>query len=281
MQIKGAIKFLAGALAVICIYYLSFTLVTTSIYNDAEQYAKEYAENHPDEDVKITDKEYEYLDSMSGEEVYNLGIKQYTFRECQEREINLGLDLKGGMNVILEISVEDIIKAMANNSKDSTFRAAIERAKEYQKESREDYITLFGRAFHEIDPDARLAAIFNTLELKEKVDFNSTNSEVLDVIRAESKDAIDNSYNILRSRIDRFGVVQPNIQRLEGQTGRIMVELPGVKDQKRVRDLLQGTANLEFWETYNNTEIYPFLLQANERIHELEQAKKEIEKQET
>jgi len=281
MQIKGAIKFLAGALTVICIYYLSFTVVTTSIYNDAEEYAKEYAENHPDEDVKITEKEYEYLDSMSGEEVYNLGIKQYTFRECQEREINLGLDLKGGMNVILEISVEDIIKAMANNSKDSTFRAAIERANEYQKESREDYITLFGRAFNEIDPDARLAAIFNTLELKEKVDFNSTNSEVLDVIRAESKDAIDNSYNILRSRIDRFGVVQPNIQRLEGQTGRIMVELPGVKDQKRVRDLLQGTANLEFWETYNNTEIYPFLLQANERIHELEQAKKEIEKQET
>src|SRR6056297_1008308 len=280
MQIKGAIKFLAGALAVICIYYLSFTWVTTRIYNDAEKYAIEYAANHPDEDVELNDLEYQYLDSLAGEVVYNIGIKKYTLRDCQEREINLGLDLKGGMNVVLEISVEDIIKALSNNSTDSTFREAINLAKEYKMESREDFITLFGRAFNEIDPDARLAAIFNTIELKDKVDFNSTNEEVLDVIRAEAKDAIDNSFNILRSRIDRFGVVQPNIQRMEA-AGRVMVELPGVKDQERVRDLLQGTANLEFWETYNNTQIYSSLLQANEKIHELEQAKKEIEKQET
>ena len=269
MQIKGAIRFLAIMLAVICIYYLSFTWITTGIYKDAEQ----YAQGDPV-------KEYEYLDSISSEEVYNLGFRKYTFRECQEREINLGLDLKGGMNVILEISVEDIIKAMANNSKDTTFQRAISLAREYSKESREDFVTLFGRAFNEIDPNAKLAAIFNTIELKDKIDFNSTNDDVLKVIREESKDAIDNSFNILRSRIDRFGVVQPNIQRLEGSTGRIMVELPGVKDQERVRDLLQGTANLEFWETYNNTQVYGYLLQANEVIYGIEKAQKELEKSE-
>ena len=268
MQIKGAIRFLAISLAVICIYYLSFTWVSQGIQKDAEQYAQ-----------GNLDKEYEYLDSISGKEVYNLGIRKYTFRECQERELNLGLDLKGGMDVILEISVEDIIKGMANNSKDTTFQKAISLAKEYSKESRDDYVTLFGRAFNEIDPNAKLAAIFNTIELKDKIDFNSTNEDVIKIIREESKDAIDNSFNILRSRIDRFGVVQPNIQRLEG-SGRIMVALPGVKDQDRVRDLLQGTANLEFWETYNNTQAYTYLLQANEVIYEIEQAQKELNKTE-
>jgi len=184
------------------------------------------------------------------------------------------------MNVILEISVEDIIKAMANNSKDTTFRKALDLAKEYSKESRDDYVTLFGRAFNEVDPNAKLAAIFNTIELKDKIDFNSTNEEVLKVIREESKDAIDNSFNILNSRIDRFGVVQPNIQRLEGNAGRIMIELPGIKDQERVRDLLQGTANLEFWETYNNKQVYNYLLEANEIIYQIERAKKELEKSE-
>ncbi|OFX89980.1 MAG: protein translocase subunit SecDF [Bacteroidetes bacterium GWF2_33_16] len=269
MQIKGAIRFLAIMLAIICIYYLSFTWVTQSIGKDA----KEFAQGDPN-------KEYQYMDSLSGEVVYNLGIRKYTLRECQEREINLGLDLKGGMNVILEISVEDIIKAMSNNSKDTTFQKAIVLAKQYQKDSREDFLTLFGRAFETVDPNARMAAIFNTVELKDKISFNATNKEVLEIIRQESKDAIDNSFNILRSRIDRFGVVQPNIQRLE-QSGRIMVELPGVKDQKRVRDLLQGTANLEFWETYNNTQVYSYILQANEVIYELEKAQKELNKAET
>ena len=203
MQIKGAIRFLAITMAAICIYYLSFTWVTYSIKQDA----KEYAQGNPD-------KVYEYHDSLSGEVVYNLGIRKYTLRECQEREINLGLDLKGGMEVILEISVEDIIKAMANNSKDTTFRRALSLAREYSKDSRDDFVTLFGIAFNEIDPNAKLAAIFNTIELKDKVDFNSTNEDVLKVIREESKDAIANSFNILRSRIDRFGVVKPNIQRL-------------------------------------------------------------------
>ncbi len=270
MQIKGAIRFLAIALAAICIYYLSFTWVSQNITKDA----KEFAQGNPD-------LEYQYLDSLSGEVVYNLGFRKYTLRECQEREINLGLDLKGGMNVILEISVEDIIKAMSGNSKDSTFVKAISLAKEYSKDSRDDFITLFGKAFNEIDPNAKLAAIFNTIELRDKIGFNSTNEDVLKVIREESKGAIDNSFNILRSRIDRFGVVQPNIQRLEGNTGRIMVELPGVKDQERVRDLLQGTANLEFWETYNNTEIFNSLVQANDIIFEIEKAKKELNKKQT
>jgi SecD/SecF fusion protein len=266
MQIKGAIRFLAISLAVISIYYLSFTWVAQGIYNDAEQ----YAQGNPD-------KEDAYLDSISSEEVYNLGIRKYTFRECQEREINLGLDLKGGMDVILEISVEEIIKAMANNNKDTTFNQALHLAREYSKDSREDFVTLFGKAFNEIDPNAKLAAIFNTIELKDKIDFNSTNADVLKVIEEEAQDAIENSFNILRSRIDRFGVVQPDIQQLE-ETGRIMVALPGVKDQDRVRDLLQGTANLEFWETYNNTQVYNYLLQANEVIYGIEQAQKEIEK---
>ena len=268
MQIKGAIRFLAITLAIICIYYLSFTWITQGVEKDAVQYAQ-----------GNLDKEIEYLDSISSEVVYNLGIRKYTYRECQEREINLGLDLKGGMDVTLEISVEDIIKAMANNSKDTTFQKAIRLAKEYSTDSRDDFVTLFGRAFSEIDPNAKLAAIFNTIELKDKIDFNSTNVDVLKVIDEEAQDAIDNSFNILRSRIDRFGVVQPDIQQLEG-TGRIMVALPGVKDQDRVRDLLQGTANLEFWETYNNTQVYNYLLQANEVIYGIEQAQKEIDKSE-
>jgi len=268
MQIKGAIRFLAIALAAICIYYLSFTWITTSVKQDAQEYAQ-----------GNLDKEYEYLDSLSSEVVYNLGIRKYTFRECQEREINLGLDLKGGMDVILEISVEDIIKAMANNNKDTTFQSALKLAREYSKDSREDFVTLFGRAFTEIDPNAKLAAIFNTIELKDKIDFNSSNEDVLKVIRTESKDAIDNSFNILRSRIDRFGVVQPEIIQLEA-AGRIMVALPGVKDQERVRQLLQGTANLEFWETYNNTQVYNYLLQANEIIYGVEKAQKELQKSE-
>lgn len=266
MQNKGAIGLVAITLAAICIYYLSFTWVTTSIKQDA----KEYAQGN-------LDKEYQYLDSLSGEVVYNLGIRKYTLRECQEKEINLGLDLKGGMDVILEISVEDIIRAMANNNKDTTFQKAMVLAREYSKESRDDYVTLFGNAFSSIDPNARLAAIFNTIELKDKIEFNSTNEEVLKVIDEESRDAIDNSFNILRSRIDRFGVVQPNIQKMEA-TGRIMVALPGVKDQERVRDLLQGTANLEFWETYNNTQVYSYLLKANEVIYGIEKAQKELEK---
>src|SRR6056297_87427 len=266
MQIKGAIRLVAVLLAIICAYYLSFSIVTSKVKNEAE----EYAEGN-------LNKQQEYLDSIAGEVVYDIGIQEYTFRECQEREINLGLDLKGGMNVILEISVEDIIVSLANNSQDSTFRAALSRAKQMQQQSTEDFITLFGRAFNDIDPNARLSAIFNTIELKDKINFESTNQEVLKVLREEANAAIANSFNVLRTRIDRFGVVSPNIQRLEN-TGRILVELPGVKDQERVKDLLQATASLEFWKTYENPEVYPYLEEANKKIKEIKEAKEKIDK---
>ncbi|MFO8234843.1 MAG: protein translocase subunit SecDF [Bacteroidales bacterium] len=266
MQLKGAIRLVAILLTLICIYYLSFTVVSTSVKKDAKEYA-----------AGDLNKEAEYMDSIANEEVYNfLGFRKYTFREVQQREVNLGLDLKGGMNVILEVSVEEIIRSLANYSEDTTFRQALDRANEMQKERREDFIILFGEAFEEIDPNARLAAIFNTYELRDQVDYNSTNDEVLDIIREETEDAVDNSFNILRTRIDRFGVVSPNIQQLE-TTGRILVEMPGVKDQERVKDLLQSTASLEFWETYDNTDVYEYLAEANERIKEVERAKEKLD----
>ncbi len=255
-------------LALVCVYQLSFTWKANSVRRAAEEYA--------DGDFE---KELYYLDSVSGEEVYNfLGIKKYTFRDCQEREINLGLDLKGGMSVILEVSVVDVIHSLSNYNKDSTFLKTVALAQEMQKESQEDFVTLFGNAFQEVAPGGQLAQFFYTNPaLKGEIDFNSSNEEVMAVIREETKDAIDNSFNILRNRIDRFGVAQPNIQRLETH-GRIMVELPGVKDPERVRNLLQSTAQLEFWETYDNREVYQYLLEANEVISTMEKAKKETAK---
>ncbi len=262
MQNKGAIRLLAILLSLVCIYQLSFTFFAKR----TEKKAVEYSNG----DYK---KEYYYLDSVSSQVIYNLGIKKYTYKDCKELEINLGLDLKGGMNVVLEVSVIDIIKAMSNFSTDTTFTKAIELTQKLQRNSDENTIALFGRAFTQIDPNARLAAVFNTPELKNRINFNSTNEEVLKVIDAEANSAIDNSFNVLRNRIDRFGVTQPNIQKL-GTSGRILVELPGVKDQKRVRKLLQGTANLEFWETYENQEVYKFMLEANNTIKSIQEAEK-------
>lgn len=261
MQNKGAILTFAILLAAVCLYQLSFTFKARQV----EKAAREYAQGDPD-------KEFNYLDSISGETVYNfLGLKKFTYKEVKELELNLGLDLKGGMNVTLEVAVDDLIRALSNYNNDPTFNAALQRAKEMQRGSQEDFVTLFGQAFEELDPNARLASIFLTLELRDKININTTNEEVLDVIREETDAAIDNAFNIIRTRIDRFGVAQPNIQQLQTK-GRILVELPGVKDQNRVRSLLQGTAMLEFWETYENQEVYPYLLQANERLRELQQA---------
>ncbi|HYQ55889.1 MAG TPA: protein translocase subunit SecDF, partial [Draconibacterium sp.] len=243
----------------VCTYQLSFTWKSNRVKKDAI----EYAQGDPQ-------KEFNYLDSMKSEVVYNfLGLKKFTYADVQELELNLGLDLKGGMNVTLQVEVKDIIRAMSNNSDDETFNAALNRASELQENSQADYVTLFGEAFEEIDPNARLASIFNTLELRDKVNFNTTNEQVLDIIRDETGAAIDNAFNIIRTRIDRFGVAQPNIQQLQTR-GRILVELPGVKDQNRVRNLLQGTANLEFWETYENQEVYQYLIEANQKIAEME-----------
>jgi SecD/SecF fusion protein len=258
MQNKGAILTLAILLAAVCLYQLSFTWKAKQV----EKQAMEYANGDPT-------KENVYLDSISGEVVYNfLGLKKFTYKDVKGLEMNLGLDLKGGMNVTLEIEVSDLIRALSNYSNDSIFNAAIKRAKELQQNSQGDFVTLFGQAFEEIDPNAKLASVFNTLELRDRVNFNSTNSEVLSVIRQETNAAIDNAFNIIRTRIDRFGVAQPNIQQLQTKE-RILVELPGVKDQNRVRNLLQGTATLEFWETYENQEVYPYLLQANEKLKEM------------
>ncbi len=268
MRTKGAIWTLAIAFAIACIYQLWFTFKTNQVRKDA----KEYAQNDP---VK---EEY-YLDSIASEDVYNFlfGLKKYTYRECQEREINLGLDLRGGMNVILEVSVADVIRSLSNYSDDTTFNKAIVLAKRWQLETNEDFVTLFGRAFERIDPNARLAALF-LYSLRDRIDYNSENEDVLDIIREETDDAIDNSYNIIRTRIDHFGVVQPNVQKLEGGE-RILVELPGVEEKDRVRKLLQGTANLEFWTTYENSEVYQNLLDANKTVKEYLDAQKEIKEE--
>lgn len=262
MRNKGAIKLFAILLALVSIYQLSFTWKTNQINKQAIEYAQ------GDED-RLTF----YRDSMAGEPVYNfLGIKKYTFRECQEREFNLGLDLKGGMNVTLEVSVVDLINSLSNFSTDSTFLSAIALAKEMQEDSQDDFVTLFGRAFETVDPDGNLSAIFNTIELRDRIQYNSTNAEVLSVIKEETNIAIDNSVKILRARIDQFGVAQPNFQEL-GTKGRVLIELPGIKDRKRVRTLLQGAAKLEFWETYENSELWEFFQTADAKVKEMNDLK--------
>ncbi len=253
MQSKGAIKFFAIVLAVVCLYQLSFTIVSKMV----EGNAREASGGDP--------KAYQaYLDSVATLGVYNLGLKDYTYREVKERELNLGLDLKGGMNVTLEVSVVDLIRSMANNSTDPTFTKALEDAQQAQRNSQKDFVTLFGEAFEKIDPNAKLAAIFSTMELQDRITFNSTNEEVIAIIKEESDAAINRSFNILRTRIDKFGVTQPNIQQLG--SGRILVELPGVKEPERVRKLLQGTAQLEFWETWENKDVFNYLNSVNEAL---------------
>jgi len=262
MQNKGAVKLFAIVLGLVCIYQLTFTFFAARV----ESKAKEYAGND-------MNKEQAYLDSIKNKVVYNfIGLQKFTYMDCKERQINLGLDLKGGMNVVLEVSVPDILRALSNYSTDTTFTKAIVLAEEYEKTIRKDFLTLFDQAFTKIDPNARLAAIF-AVELKGKINFNSSNQEVISALRKEANDAIDNSFNILRSRIDKFGVIQPNIQQLETK-GRILVELPGVKDPERVAKLLQGTANLEFWETYENSEVYNNLLAANKKVKQILDAEK-------
>ena len=250
MQNKGLVITLAVCLALVSAFYLSFSVVTNHYDNKAAEYAQ-------GDDAK----EYQYLDSIAGEKVW-FG---YTLKECREKEINLGLDLKGGMNVTMEVSVPEIIRALSGYNTTENFNQAIALAQEKQKTSGADFLTLFFESFYELDPNAQLATVFSTFELRDKVSLNSTNQEVEKVVTEEVQGAIDNSFNVLRTRIDRFGVVQPNIQKLS-QTGRILIELPGIKEPERVRKLLQGSANLEFWETYNLAEILPQLMQVNNEI---------------
>lgn len=263
MQNKGAIRFIAIALALVCLYQLSFTYVTWRVESKAREYAT--VNNIFDS------KKYEhYLDSMSQEQVYNfLFVRKYNYKECKEREINLGLDLKGGMNVMLEVSVTDLVRALSNNSQDSAFVKALNLAT--QMPGSEHFIDKFGKAFKQVAPNARLASIFNTPELRGRINFDSSDEDVLKVLKQEAENAIDNSFNILRNRIDKFGVAQPNIQRLEN-SGLILIELPGIKEPERVRKLLQGTASLEFWETYEYSELFNNFMAANSTLAEINKA---------
>jgi len=259
MQNKGLISALAIALTLVCIYQISFTLASYKVKKEAREYA-----------AGDLTKELNYIDSVASLPKDQWGFLGNTYKEVQTKELNLGLDLKGGMNVVLEISVEDIVRALSNYSTDKTFNEALAQAKQRRVAgANEDFITLFIRAFEELDPNARLAGIFGTVELRDRINFNSTNEDVRKVLETEANSAIDNAFNVLRNRIDRFGVVQPNISHLQPR-GRILVELPGVKDPQRVRDLLQGTANLEFWETYENSEVIGYLMQANEFLRSIQ-----------
>ena len=248
MQNKGIVKFIAIVLILVCCFYLSFSFVTRYHENKAAAMGEEAGQ--------------EYLDSIMNEKVY-CGI--YSFKQCREMEIGLGLDLKGGMNVILEVSVPDVVDVLADHKSDATYKKAMELAKKEEETSQNDFISLFVKYWKQEANGRPLAAIFATQQMKGKVSTQSTDSEVENAIRAEVQSAVDNSFNVVRNRIDKFGVVQPNIQKLEGQSGRIMVEMPGIKEPERVRKLLQGSANLEFWETYNSQEITPLLAQLNQR----------------
>ena len=280
MQNKGAIKIFAVLLALACIFYLSFTWVTRGVESDAVEFAeskvsspkvqmvaKELSKGDASREVSYIDSlksviADRYLDSMKKQTVYDILLAEYTYEECKKNEINLGLDLRGGMNVTLEVSVKEIIKNLANNSPDVAFNQALDMSqKELGVSNNDDFITLFDKNYRKIAPNGRLAPIFQTIENKSKISYNSSNDEVLRFVKERVSEAIGNAEKTFRSRIDRFGVTQPNIQQLEN--GRILVELPGVKDKARVRELLQGTANLEFWETYENGEIAPMLDRAN------------------
>ena len=255
MQNKGFVKFFALLLTLVCLFYLSFSVVTS-------HFESKYEEMVATEGQDAADR---YMDSLQNNKVY-LGI--WTLKDCREMGIGLGLDLKGGMNVVLEVSVPDVVKALSDHKEetDETFRKAIEQATKEATQSQKDFITLFVKDYKELAPERSLAELFATQQLRDKVTTKSTDKEVENVLRSEVKSAIDNSYNVLRTRIDRFGVVQPNIQALEGQEGRIMVEMPGIKEPERVRKLLQGSANLEFWETYSTSEIVPFLVQLDQKL---------------
>lgn len=291
MQSKGAIRFVAILIALACIYQLSFTWATRHQEGKAKAYAESAVEKEQTTPAfqKISEldrafyldslrkqKERFFIDSITAEKVF-FG---FTYKEIKEKEINLGLDLKGGMNVMLEVKVGDLIRALANNSQAPQFEEAMKLAEKNMANSRTDFITLFAEAWDQVAPGQRLSQIFGTYEMRDKIKPETTNSEVIDVIRAEAESAISNSFNVLRNRIDRFGVTQPNIQKI-GNTGRILVELPGVKEPERVRKLLQGTASLEFWETYENQEVYPYLMEANSAIKALIDATEEAPAQTT
>ena len=279
MQSKGAIRFVAILLMLASLWQLSFTLVTDRQEKKAEKYAEAKAEAAMQTvafgkvaeadrafylDSIKKDENRRYIDSISSEKIY-FG---YTYKDVKAKAINLGLDLKGGMNVMLQVQLKDLVKALAGGNESPEFTKALALAQERSVNSRQDFITLFEEAWGETSNGTPLAQIFGTYEMRDKIGPESTDAEVIAVIRSESESAISNSFNVLRNRIDRFGVTQPNIQKL-GNSGRILVELPGVKEPERVRKLLQGTASLEFWATYDNAEIEAYLAEANATLAEI------------
>ena len=248
MQNKGIVKVIALLLILVCIFYISFSFVTRHYENKAAAMGEEAGQ--------------EYLDSILNEKVY---LWAYSLKECREMQIGLGLDLKGGMNVILEVSVPDVVAVLADHKTDAAFVKSMEEAKKEEETSQDDFVSLFIKSYKKNAPGHRLAEVFATQQMKGKVSTQSTDAEVERAVRSEVQSAVDNSFLVVRNRIDKFGVVQPNIQKLEGQSGRIMVEMPGIREPERVRKLLQGSANLEFWETYNSQEIVPLLSTLNQR----------------
>ncbi len=279
MQNKGTVQFFAIIFGIVCLFQLSFSFISYHYQSKADNYstapvvrqmAIKLSKGNPLRQEftydSIVKSRLEYFnDSMANVTVYNILLKQYTLKDVREREINLGLDLKGGMNVTMDVSVPDIIRALSGNSQNPIFIKALNLALEKEKSSTADFVDLFAQAFKETDPNAKLASIFNTVELKDRINYNSTNEDVIKIIRDETNAAIDRTFNILRTRIDRFGVTQPNIQKLQ-TAGRILIELPGIKEPERVRKLLQGTAQLEFWETYQFPDLATAFNEADKRL---------------
>ncbi len=274
MQNRGALLLFTILLGLACIYQLSFSFITRGVEADAYEFAVQKADSAQLANSSLTPLQYDsilvasedrYLKQKSFEEVYP--VFGYTYGECKEKEINLGLDLQGGMSVTLEVSIPEMIVNLAANPNDADFAAAIQAARDLQTESQDDFITLFAGTYAEQAPNGKLAAVFHNRDNKDKFPRTATNEEIILTLREEAQAAIDNTEKILRTRIDKFGVVQPTIQKQQ-YSGRISIDLPGVKDKERVRKVLQSTANLEFWETYQNSEVYPLLEQADKALSE-------------
>jgi SecD/SecF fusion protein len=266
MQNKGLVKMFALLFGLVSIYQLSFTFKGNQLENKASQFAiNKVADTETDYDSKRNLERIGYLDSLKNKEVFNIGIASYTYDEVKEKAMNLGLDLKGGINVILQISVKDILVGLANDSKDPTFRKALNDAAELQKDSQNTYLEDFFEAFEAIQGDKKLASpdIFANRTLSDQITFDMSDDEVKPILSAKIDESIISAFEVLRKRIDKFGVTQPNIQRI-GNSGRILVELPGAKEVERVKGLLQSTAQLEFWDAFKGEEFGNFLIQANE-----------------
>ncbi|WP_435264195.1 protein translocase subunit SecDF [Tenacibaculum sp. nBUS_03] len=269
MQNKGLIKLFAILFGLVSLYQLSFTFFANKVESSAKEYAEKNVNGGSGRELAKLEKKY--IDSVANKEVVNLGVAKYTYNDIRDKEMNLGLDLKGGINAILQVSVKDILIGLSNDSKNSVFNEALEKADEAQKDSQDDYIDLFYSQFEALsNGSVKLSdpSIFGTKALRDKIDFNKTNEQVKSTLQEEINTSINTAFEVLRSRIDKFGVVQPSIQRI-GTSGRIQVELPGAKDIERVQKLLQSTAELQFWEVYTNADVIPFFVQANAKSIEL------------